>query len=547
MINSPNPPTSSGFTSSLLTSFVRLLLKRPIYILASLLIVVAIKLVWRPTTPMPTREYFTTYRIKYSDPGQGYRVSKALETDPQQSYRPQWAMVNPYDRDIAVKYFESTQIVVNAGSRLNYTVVYWHEGKDIYPDCPIDLRLLSKELDGFDSWQMEVAVHKDRVVISDIKGKYKTKVIKQAKPISVPYGEVVQTPVGPVEVKLVRPIGEYTELTLKRMSDIDAQEKYDSKLRRYMGSNLIELFLMADCTHEFARDFFREIGLEYERYALATYRKELDTYMARLAKARQGLLGEKRLPLDEVATSLGLKNASGRAELLTQIDRLIQEAQTNALILEEESMLEILDDTFIRSPKQSVSPQAYITFGLVVLFILIPILATLLELLLRRPVLGRGSLPEDWQGADRLIPLPSAKAPFLRWNFVRLNLNRHQEGKARRVVLLTSLTADAYTDTVAQHLEQTYMLAGDRVLVAKVYNASELDTLLEQSSAEACLLVKTPALDASHLAVELQQSKGYTLGLVVRNTRTAAHGLEALHEWYQGHAEQPTILWDDHI
>ncbi|MDO4691760.1 MAG: hypothetical protein Q4A64_02685 [Porphyromonadaceae bacterium] len=547
MIHSTNQPTTKGSFGSSIFSFVRLLLKRPIYILASLLFVVGIKVIWRPAKPMPTREYFTTFRIKYSDPGQGYRVSKALETEPQQSYRPQWAMVNPYDRDIAVKYFESTQIVVNAGERLNYTVDYWHEGKNIYPDCPIDVRFISEEIDDFDAWQMKVDVREDGVVISGIRGNYKGKAIEQAEPLSVPFGKITQTPVGPVEVKRVRPTGVYKELMLKRMSDIDAQEKYDSKLRRYMGSNLIELFLMADCTHEFARDYLREIGLEYERYAREAYRQGLDTYLARLARARQGLLGEQSLPLDEVATSLGLKSASGRTELLAQIDRLIQEAQANALILEEQSMLEVIDDAFIRSPKQGVSPQAYITFGLVVLFILIPILATLLELLIRRPVLGRGTLPEDWQTPERLIPLPKAKAPFLKWDFVRLDLNRQQQAKRHRVILLASLTADTYTDTVVQSLEQTYLLAGDHVARAKIHNASELDNLLEQCSGEAYLLVETPALDASHLALELQQSRGYTLALILRNTRSNYQALEELYEWYQGHTEQPTILWDDQI
>lgn len=531
-------------SQSSLVSFGRLVLKRPIYIVVSLVLVLLIRFVWHPAPPMPTREYFTTYRVKYSDPGQGDRASKSFGEEVR-SFRPQWAMLNPYDRDMAIKYFESTQIIINAGERLNYTVNYWYQGRDIYATSPIDMRFLSDSISAFDRWGMKLELGEQAVTVTSLKGVYAGKKKLLDEPLILPYGQTTDTPIGPISVKLVRPIGKYRKLSLSKMSELDAQDKYDGKMRRFMGGNLIELFLMADCTIEFARDLFHEIGREYERYAREGYRSELKIYLERLAKVKEYLQGTNQAPVQTLGVDLGTISSQGREEMLVQIDRLMQEAQTNALILEQDSMLELVDNALIRSPKQGASPQSYIIFGLALLFVLIPIVATLVEIVLRRPLLGRCSIPESWQTPRLMIPLPKIQAGAVPWDLVRLSLARAlPQG---RVLLLTSLSADKRTEPIIKQLEHTALLAGEPVLVSRLEHRGELAVLLEQTPQTTKLLIQLPPLDESSLALELNQSLAMPLALILHNASSSSRALDKLHQWYQGADQQPLILWDDTI
>lgn len=537
---------STGIYSSSLMSFVRLVLRRPAYIVVGILVVAFIKFVLRPQPPMPTREYIASYRVKYSDPGLQERASKSFDRA-ERLYRPQWAMLNPYDRDMATKHFQSTQIVVEAGQTLNYTVNYWHDGDDIYAESPIDLRFLSDSIDAFDHWKMQVEITKSEVIISGLSGRYIDRPIKSSGSVRLPYNKPTKTPVGEVLVRLVRPIGKYDKIKVTKMSDVDAQEKYDSKMVRYSHSNVIELILTANCTQEFAHDLFAQIGTAYERYARTAYQKELTTYLDRLARVKSKLTNPNKSEPDSSYISIPA-TAQGRQTMLEQIERLEQEARTNAMILEEDSLLEMLDDTYIRTAKQGNIPGIFITLALLLLLGIIPIVLTLIEMLLRRPILGVEMLPSSWQDADNLVALPSTSKPTpTDWAFTCLALQRHLADSPKKVLLIASQDENARSSQIIKDLESNLLLMGESLNTLKITTEGELTEAIANPSRASYLLVQVPALGSSVLALSLQQRHNLPLAIIVENAHTKSSHIAKLEHWYQGTSLRPIVLWKEKI
>lgn len=503
-----------------ITAFFRLLLctKRRWYFLLSLMIVLAIKYIYQPSMPMPVREYFTTYRIKYSDPGIGDRASKSFGEE--EVFRPQWAMNNPYDRDMAIKYFESTKIIIDAGSKLNYTVRYWHEGKDIYEHKPIDLRFLSDSISDTDRWNLKVRILSDGIELSDIKGVYKNKPIKSASKIFISYDNVTESPMGRILVRQIGSIKEYQNIKVTKMSELDAQDKYDGKMRRYMGSNLIELFLTADCTRAFARDFFHQIAQEYESYAKAYYIQELDTYLRRLDNARSQIsYGYKYLNEYGIAPKQG--DETIRQNLSLRIDRMLEEAQTNALLLSEKDMIEIIDDTLIRFPKQIEIRLVYINLGLALLFVLLPILMLLLELILKRPVLIPNILPKPWNMTGKQLLLPKNMSSSVEWNRLEIQLKQILLSKESSKCNFSDCTQD------------------------KAYPIGELYATMPIELQK--MLTIQPPINMDMSAAKMLVERGVPLVLRLRSGFTPELQVKELNDWCAACGVELIILWDHRV
>lgn len=500
-------------------AFVRLLLCTPRrwYFVLSLLLVLGIKYIYRPVLPMPVREYFTTYRIKYSDPGQGERASKSFVED---AYRPQWAMLNPYDRDMAIKYFESTKLVIDAGHKINYTVRYWRDGQDIYEHTPVDIRFTSDSISDFDSWSMRVEVLAQGVELTKIDGKYNGEPIKVRDKVFVPYNSPTDTPLGTIEARLIRPIGKYTKLTLTKMREVDAQDIYDAKMRRYMGSNLIELFLTADCTRGFAQDFFHQIGREYEQYAHAYYREELGKYLERLDEARRQITQGYDY-LEQFGIKAKESDPATRKALLSQLDKMTEEAQTDALVLGESQMIEILDDTLIRSPKQGESSLPYVNLGLAILFLILPVLALVVELILRRPVLAPDLLPHPWGRKERHLRLPQGRASQLDWELFALQVGKILE--------------DSGTDRL-------------HIADCKVDSRYPLSNIIEaMPEALRTQLKVVPALNENLEGIKSFVEQGVPLIIRLRCGFTPEEAVQKLQEWVEVCGVSPIILWDNRL
>lgn len=506
-------------TKESIYTFVRLLLctHRRWYFLLSFIFVLGIKYIYRPSMPMPVREYFTTYRIKYSDPGQGERASKSFG---EEVYRPQWMMLNPYDRDMAIKYFESTKMVIDAGSKVNYTVRYWRNGQDVYEDRPVDIRFVSDSIDDFDSWTMHVDVLTSGVELSKIGGIYNRRSVRREAKIFVPYDKPTDTPLGLVQAKLIHPSSNLSSLVLTKMREVDAQDTYDAKMKRHMGGNLIELFLTSNCTRGFAHDFFHQIAKEYEAYARSYYLEELEKYLGRLDDARQQVeSGHSYLE------GLGIKTkASGpetRRALLQQLDKMVEEAQTNALVLSEGRMIEILDDTLIRSPKQAEISLPYVNLGLGLLFFLLPILALVIELALRRPILGPSLLPGTWAQRAHHLRLPRDLSSQAQWDMLAIELVQHL-GKAQGQEINI---ADFRHDV--RHPLTALMEAMPEDLRVQCRTVSALSQDLE--------------------GLKLLASQGVPLIVRLRNGFTPEGAVRDLYDWCSSCAVRPIILWDDRL
>lgn len=506
-------------TWTAIRAFVRLLIctHRRWYFVLSLLLVLGIKYIYRPALPMPVREYFTTYRIKYSDPGQGERASKSFVED---TYRPQWAMLNPYDRDMAIKYFESTKMVIDAGRKVNYTVRYWRDGLDVYEERPVDVRFTSDSISDFDAWSLRLDVRADGVALSNISGSYIDKPIVARDEIFVPYGTPTETPIGTVEVRRLRPADKNAGLTLTKMREVDAQDLYDAKMRRHMGGNLIELFLTADCTRGFARDFFHAIGEAYEAYARDYYLGELGKYLERLDEARRQI-GSGYGYLE----AFGIKPKEGdpttRKALLAQIDRMVEEAQTDALVLGEGKMIEILDDTLIRSPKQGEANLPYVGAGLLLLFVLLPIVALTAELALRRPVLSPSLLPEPWGDTAQTLRLPAGRDAHLEWGLLSLQIERILKERGAERLHIADCKGDVH-----------YPLASLALAMPETLRAR---------------LQCLPPLDEDLEGLRRLSADGTPLILRLRCGFTPEAEVRKLHEWATATSVRPIILWDDRL
>lgn len=504
---------------STIKAFLRLLLLTPRrwYFVISLVVVLGIKYIYRPALPMPVREYFTTYRIKYSDPGQGERASKSFVED---TYRPRWTMLNPYDRDMAIKYFESTKLVVDAGRKVNYTVRYWYEGQDIYEQTPVDIRFTSDSIDDYDSWSMQVELSPQGVELSKIGGVYAGKSLGVGGQVFVPYDKPTETPLGVVVVRQIRPLGGYTKLSLTKMREVDAQDLYDAKMKRHMGGNLIELFLTADCTRGFARDFFHQIGREYEAYARQYYLNELKTYLERLEQAKSQVASGHDY-LEEFGLETKAGDPTVRREVQAQLDRLTEQAQTDALLLGEGQMIEIIDDTFIRSPKQGWSSLPYVNMMLGLLFILLPVIALFVELALRRPVLSPSLLPLiDGKRVD-LWRLPKDLSSALEWELFGIQIDSRLRNKDFEQIHIADCKGDkSYTLTALVELMPETLRSRLKVL---------------------------PALDENLKGLRELAGTGVPIIIRVRCSYTPEDQVLRLYEWAEACDIRPIILWDDRV
>lgn len=496
-----------------------LMRKRPYYLLIALGCSALFYWFIRHRMPQPAREYFTTFRVKYSDP----KVNMGEMRDAS-AYRPDWAMVNPFDRDMAVKYFESTRIILDAGERLNYSVSYMYEGKDVYDSIPIDVRFTSKR-DLFDQWTMTLRPTAKGVELDNIKGTFGKVGVKQSR-VFVPYGVPTATSVGEVLItRLSDSVTRYPKIKLIKQSDVLTQDRYDKHLSRHMGSNLIELFLTANCTPKFAEDLFREVGEAYVRYARDLYIRNLTDYTARLQKAIEQIHTGDYTPDSLDLTALPVGQAT-RSAMLDRLETLAEQARANAVVLEQEEMLEQLDPMLIRSTKQSddVSPFMYllvaVVFGMVASGLL------LVELVWRPRLIDRSHLLSLWPEAELLGSLGSPNKPAkpIQMDALRIRLDKHIDVGVGSF-LITSLTRDEGAQELMHELQETYKRSSQQ---------RAFPNLLEP-------------LNESTKALEAISAQEVPVVLAIRSGRTLLSELKALIAHCRSVGIVPLIVWYDDL
>lgn len=501
-----------------------LFVRRWYYLLAGVLMAAAFYLLMRENLPMPSREYFVTYRVKYSDPSIGVSELRG------ETYRPDWAMTNPFSREMAIKFFESTRIVMEAGERINYSVNYRAKGKDIYDSIPVDVRFLS-ERDIFDSWTATLHPQTDGVLLSKLRGKYLQQPIPDTEDIFIPYDTEVNTPVGIVRAtRTEHPLSLYPVIRLSKMSDVLTQDRYDKHMLRYMGGNLIELFLTASCTEKFAEDLFREMGNVYSEYARNHYQTNLRDYLERLSSAIEQVKTGK----DSIAGGIEVSPASRQA-MIAQLETLAEQARANAVILEQQDMLEQLDPLLLRSTRQSDDGRPFLYLMMVLCLVLTPLLLLTIELTLRRRVMNRTFLMETlWPSARLLGSLPRLHKPNPKLNIavdaMRIRLDAECLSRGASRVLIASTEHREGVSTVANLLAASY----DRLMA-------------KGDSGTRPTLSELPSLSDSSELLETMQCAGTLLVLVVRPGYARIAEVKALRDHCAYLGIHPLIVWNDVI
>lgn len=517
MVNSQDSQPKGSMLWSMLHIFRFLIRKRWYYLLLGAVASTAFYLYIKNRLPMPTREYFTTYRVRYSDP----KLQNNLVE--QEKFHPDWAMNNPFTRDMAIKYFESTRMVIEAGERLNYSVNYRVGKRDIYDSIPVDVRFVSPR-DQFDEWSMTLRPGKDGVLLEGIKGVYQKKPVRPSS-VFVPYDQEVATPVGSVLAKRTEmPLKYFPKISLTKMSDVDTQERYDRHMMRHMGSNLIELFLTANCTEQFAEDFFDEIEQAYVRYAQEHYKRNLIDYTNRLNRAitqvRSGEYQAESIDLRGLNVSESTRNA-----MLAELETLAERARANALILEQSDMIERLDPVLIRSVKQSAKAEAFVYILAIIILMAVPALAITAELALSRRIVNPDFLKSL---------MPSA---------VMLGSIHDSRDKSRAAGLIALKAEYQLGKSEIKHLVVTETTQGQ--------GADELLGLFKQSAAQSQALaldvevVQAPSLAESNQALLALRRAGTALLLVVRSGCASIEQIKALNEHCQSVGVPILIVWNN--
>lgn len=524
-----NTPTRQGSALGLSPlAFTRhvlafLFIKRWYYILAGVALAALFYMTMRENLPMPSREYFVTYRVRYSDPSMNVNELRG------ENYRPDWAMTNPFSREMAIKFFESTRIVMEAGERINYSVNYRAKGKDIYDSIPVDVRFLS-DRNIFDSWTATLEPQAEGVLISKLKGTFQRQRVKSAEDIFVPYGTEVETVVGKVRAtRTEHPLDQYPIIRLSKMSDVLTQDRYDKHMLRYMGGNLIELFLTASCTEKFAGDLFREMGNVYSEYAREHYQSNLRDYLARLSSAIAQVKSGGYHEPDGIAVS-----PSSQQAMIARLEDLAEQARANAVILEQQDMLEQLDPLLLRSTRQSDDGRPFLYMMIAICLIVTPLVLITLELALRHRVMDRTFLVETlWRDARLLGTLPRIKkstSDLARLvDAIRIRVDAERTSRSASEVLITSVATGEGVSTFARLLTEAY----DRAPA-------------DQGQARPAL-TECASLGTSSEALDRITRAGTMLVLVVRPGYARLPEVAALRDHCAYLGITPLIIWNDVI
>ncbi len=482
----------------------------------------------------PTRQYITTYRIKYSNDKKGQITKEEKQLH--------WQMVNPYDYQIAKKYFESTKLIDEAGQIVNYTVVYYADGKDIYAVRPVEVRFLDERISNIDEWKMTITLGEEELEVSSLTGTFHGDKLTNDS-FKLKYDEVCDSPLGKVLVKRLHADSKIKKLKLKKISELEAQEKYDSRMDRFTDSgNLIEMFLTADCSPEFAHDFFEAIAKSYNHYAQDSYQRELKLYLARLSKAKEELKTGNFACLDSLMLKTE-RDPEAIKKMIANVELLEEEALTNALVLSQEDMLEIIDNTYIRKPKQSLNPRVLIKYLAILFILVIPFLLAVLECFLRDWVLSRFTLPEDWLIGDKTLRLPKTMS-LKDGDMLRLYLNK-KIGESPQRFLLSSNDDVKTKMRIVEPLSKSMTQVGKSLECITINSLKEFDNLrLEEHKAD-CIAFLLPSSLEHSLALELQQRLGAELFLLLAPLEYNHKEIELFAEQCTKLGIKPNILWQE--
>ncbi len=514
--------TSADIARSTLLFLLR---RRWYYILLGLFLAGAYYYVRRDNVAMPTREYITTYKVKYANTGDYDIVSSKK--------RLHWEMQNPYSIAIAKKYFESTKIIAEAGAQINYTVSYRHKGIDIYPNRPVEVRFLSPQVTDFDAWSMTVDLDSLGATFKNLKGTFRGKAIPQTKDFHLPYNVVSESPLGKMIIKKLKVDSLIKDIKLTKISEVAAQNKYDDKMKRYTGgNNLIELFLTSDCSRTFAHDLFRAMGTAYERYAYNDYTKELKTYLAQLKQAKEELKSG-HFTLDSLVQLPQLK-ASSVEKAIEHIEELEADAAANALILAQNDIVEVLDDNYIRSPKQTINPRKYLPYISFLIAVITPLLLLLLECFARGWVLSSWTLPEQWQAKGKIIRYSSQAKDLDLYIFKRSIKEALASAKGQTLIIGESYDSElkALLKQVSEELNFS---------LSKYQRGQELAVPQEQGDKARIIIAKTAD------ALELQEQMQGSLGFALKAFKSSHQELDKLAESCQHLGIEPIIFWSNRI
>lgn len=520
--NQRNPWLGSHVPSLLYYFSLYLLRRRWYYILAGLVLAVAFYIYRRDRLPMPTREYLATYLIRNDVP--------KLEAELRASgtYRPDWLMVNPLDADVVSSYFESTVAVIEAGELINYSVNYRAEGRDIYDSIPVDLRFVSTDRDIFDSWRMTMYPEADGVRLERLKGQYRKQTV-YAQELFIPYDTETMTPVGLVLARPTgKPLDRYKRIEVSKMSDVETQDRYDAHLRRYRGGKLIELFLTANCTQQFADDLFAGMKVCYERYARERYSRNLRDYLAHISRAMEQIRSGHYTSdsLDLSGLQISETTTSG---MLRELEQLATEARANATLLEQSTLLDPLDPVMIRATKQSddVKPFFYLTILLIAL--VVPVLLGVVDVSVRRILLDAGYLRALWPDASHIGTLERVRTGNTAYEHsmdalrIRIEQARQERGQTTPIKVFATSSGQG-SHTLAQELTKSYGRSTSPV------GPPTIEVL--------------PSLETTSQALEATQLEGTLPILIVRPGTARTSDIARLREHYAYLGIRPLIVFN---
>ncbi len=507
--------------------FFFLLKRRWYYFVLAFILAGAYFCLRRETVASPTREYVTTYKIKYANSGE-YEVITPNK-------RLHWEMQNPYSLKLAKKYFESTKLVVDAGADINYTVEYRHKGVDIYPNRPVEVRFLDPQIKQFDAWTMTLELDSLGVLVKNLKGIYLGNKISSCESFRLPYDVASESPLGAMLVKKLNLDKNIKQIKVRKISELAAQDKYDASMKRYTGGdNLIEMFLTADCTPEFAYDLFQAIGRTYTQYAHDYYVSELQTYLARLSKAKEELKSGQFSLADSLIQFPKLK-AQSLEKTLAHLEDLEADAAANALVLSQENMVEILDDNYIRSSKQFINPRAYLLYIALLIFALLPFLLLLLECFLRDWVLTSSTLPEAWLNNKKIVEYDGKGNELERYVLSRYLKEQLQTSKEQTLIIGELKPTELKEFLLSQASNFDLIIASDY--------ADVQSQLAELQARKEYLIILTSAVEG----LKLQEQMKGSLALALKPFAVSHGELEQLSETCLHLSLEPMVFWSKNI
>lgn len=415
------------------------------------------------TTSIRSPHSIRSIRLKAEDRGrepQNIPIVYGLQ-DTDLGYTPLWSYSSPFMVERLQRELESTNLVVEAGRKINYNVWYFEDNRNIYAQRPFDLYFLSS-YGREDALALDLKLDADghyQIVWSKLSGDKKGGKAHLSEPITLIDGERTATPIG--DLLLVKRSGAapIKKLRVERKSDLETQLYYDDNIDREQEDLQTVLKLQSPCSFEQADALFRSIKNTLE----GQLRQEVEHN------------GKSFIQFAERALDSLKKSSPSNTALIRQLNRQIDIAKSDLTLLSSRDSLLLFVDPPYESQHTSLG-NTFIWGGVLafILVLFIPLGLLFIELAIAPRFFGAKNL--SYILKQHLLGSISLKNKAQ--DVARLKLLLRREGKSYLLCPLTQspIRCKQLAEGLPQHFPNQHFRISEGDLYSSLQEAAETNS-----------------------------------------------------------------------